>query len=38
LQIHISPLVGEHPLLIEILHDRLESHLGTVTLLGPDTK
>jgi hypothetical protein len=38
LQIHISPLVGEHPLLIEILQDRLESGLGVVTLLRPHTK
>jgi sirohydrochlorin ferrochelatase len=38
LQIYISPLVAEHPLLIEILQDRLESGLSIVTLLGPHTK
>lgn len=30
LRIHISPLVGEHPLMIEILRDRLESGLRSL--------
>jgi hypothetical protein len=25
LRVEISPLIGEHPLLIEILHDRLRA-------------